>query len=190
MIKTFKFSGDGLNTPASSRDTNTICFSRQDAFTFLYDAYIERVYRYVFLRVADDTMAEEITSQVFSEVWEKLPTYQTGKSPVLSWLYSLAYNAIFNQRCANQPEESKDEADCNKAHSFNSTSQELPGAFGNLADQQQQRLILDFMNGFDEPQMSRQLENQQGTILALQMDGLNEPIAAYSTLKVEEIYAQ
>ncbi len=189
MIKTFKFSGDGVNIP-TPREMNTICFSRQDAFTFLYDAYIERVYRYVFLRVADDTMAEEITSQVFSEVWEKLPSYQTGKSPILSWLYSLAYNAIFNQCGANLQEESKIEVQYDKAQSFKSKSQQLPGAFGKLADKQQQKLLLEFMSEFDEPQISRQLENQQGTIRALQMDELNKSIAEYSTLKIEEIYAQ
>jgi len=189
MIKTLKFSSDGLNIPASG-EMNPICFSRQDAFTFLYDAYIDRVYRYIFLRVADETLAEEITSQVFIEVWEKLPDYETGKSPILSWLYSLAYNAIFNQPRANQLEESNYGVDYEGAQSLKNELQQLPGAFDNLADQQQQRLILEFMNQFDEPQISRQFEHQQGTIRALHMNNLDELIAAYPAIKIEEIYAQ
>jgi DNA-directed RNA polymerase specialized sigma24 family protein len=43
----------------------------------LYDAYVERIYRYIYFRVAGHACAEDITSQVFLKGWEKLDTYQT-----------------------------------------------------------------------------------------------------------------
>jgi hypothetical protein len=35
----------------------------EDAFTSLYDAYVERIYRYSYFRVANDGCAEDIPSQ-------------------------------------------------------------------------------------------------------------------------------
>src|SRR5688572_29711872 len=64
----------------------------QEMFARLYDTYVERIYRYVYFRVADAEMAEDITSQVFLKVWEKLGTYQAGESPFMAWLYRVAHN--------------------------------------------------------------------------------------------------
>ena len=36
-----------------------------EAFGQLYDAYMERIYRFVYFRVEDQQTAEDITSQVF-----------------------------------------------------------------------------------------------------------------------------
>src|SRR5690242_19609134 len=68
----------------------------QDSFARLYDAYMERIYRYIFFRVADDELAEDITSQVFLKVWEKLGTYRPGQSPFIAWLYRIAHNAVID----------------------------------------------------------------------------------------------
>ena len=36
-----------------------------EAFGQLYDAYMERIYRFIYFRVEDQQTAEDITSQVF-----------------------------------------------------------------------------------------------------------------------------
>jgi RNA polymerase sigma-70 factor (ECF subfamily) len=41
-----------------------------EAFAQLYDASMDRVYRYVFFRVSDQQTAEDLTSQVFLKAWE------------------------------------------------------------------------------------------------------------------------
>jgi RNA polymerase sigma-70 factor (ECF subfamily) len=54
-----------------------------EAFARLYDAYIERVYRYIYFRLSDDTATEDIVSQVFLKAWENLGRYKTGSSPFI-----------------------------------------------------------------------------------------------------------
>src|SRR3990172_3766788 len=66
-----------------------------DAFARLYDAYVERVYRYIFFRVADDQTAEDLTSLVFLRVWEHLSRYRLDGS-FLAWLYTIARNAVID----------------------------------------------------------------------------------------------
>src|SRR6185369_6271911 len=68
----------------------------QDAFASLYDAYIDRIYRYIYFRVTENEVAEDITSHVFLKAWEKLDTYHPGQSPFVGWLYRIAHNAIID----------------------------------------------------------------------------------------------
>ena len=49
------------------------------AFAHLYDAYFDRIYRYIYFRVVDDEVAEDISSQVFLKAWEKIGSYQPGQ---------------------------------------------------------------------------------------------------------------
>ena len=109
MIKTFNFSPNGLLDPATN-EPKSISFSQQDAFACLHDAYVDRVHRYVYFGVADDKIAEDITAQVFFEAWEELPVYQAGKSPIITWLYSLAHHAVVDHYRARKTSTPVDEA--------------------------------------------------------------------------------
>src|SRR5689334_4091414 len=93
MIKTFNFSSNRF-TETLVTEPKQVGFSQQDAFVCLYDAYVERIRGYVRFRVADERMAEDLTAQVFVEVWDQLPDYQPGKALIVAWLYSLAQAAI------------------------------------------------------------------------------------------------
>src|SRR5258708_36872856 len=75
----------------------------QEAFACLYDNYIERIYRYIYYRVADDEIADDITSQVFLKAWEKLASYQAGSSPFIALLYLIAHNSVFNYYVTRKP---------------------------------------------------------------------------------------
>ena len=67
-----------------------------DSFGTLYDAYLERIYRFVYFRVEDQQTAEDITSQVFLKAWENLGRFQIGGTPFLAWLYTIAHNAVID----------------------------------------------------------------------------------------------
>src|SRR5512142_2405579 len=50
-----------------------------DAFGRLYEKSLDRVYRYIYFRVTDDDIAEDLTSKVFLKAWESLPRFKAGK---------------------------------------------------------------------------------------------------------------
>jgi RNA polymerase sigma-70 factor (ECF subfamily) len=197
MTKTFNTSSTRLLDPITS-DLKPICFSQQDAFTCLYDAYVDRIYRYIYLRMADSDLAENITSQVFLEAWEQLPAYKTGKSPIISWLYSIAYHAVINHGCTHENliapcntslAEISHEDDIVEKPGSQIKSQQLSEPLEESADKQQQVLILKFVHEINTPGMLGQLEKQQGTIRSLQMRGLAES-SEYLDLQMEQIYEQ
>lgn len=66
-----------------------------EVFAQLYDASLERMYRYIFFRVSVQQTAEDLTSQVFIKAWEKLAQYQPRGS-FMAWLYAIARNTVID----------------------------------------------------------------------------------------------
>ena len=153
----------------------------QDMFARLYDAYVERIYRYVYFRVADDMLAEDITSQVFLKVWEKLGTYQAGQSPFMAWIYRIAHNAVIDHYRTKKASVSLDDVrpvelshsdEIDEKLDLQVQSQELREALQELTEEQQQVLILKFVGGLSTTEIAKQLGKQQGAVRTLQMRGL------------------
>ena len=47
-----------------------------DAFARLFHAYAGRVYSYMYLHVADETAAEDLTARVFNKAWKNIRCYE------------------------------------------------------------------------------------------------------------------
>jgi RNA polymerase sigma-70 factor (ECF subfamily) len=60
----------------------------------LYRLHVDVIYRYIWARVRDDSLAEDLTAQVFLKALEGLPAYQPSGKPFLAWLYRIAYARI------------------------------------------------------------------------------------------------
>src|SRR5580692_2982612 len=59
------------------------------AMHILYSRHHMRVYRFILRMVRDATTAEDLTSQVFLDVWRAANQFQ-GRSQVSTWLLSIA----------------------------------------------------------------------------------------------------
>ncbi len=152
-----------------------------DAFASLYDAYVERIHRYIYFRVADDEQAEDITSHVFLKAWEKLDSYQAGSSAFIAWLYRIAHNAVIDDYRTRKvtvpledtrPTEIHHQDGIDEKLDLQFESQQLRKALQGLTEEQQQVLILKFINELSTEEIAQQLGKQQGAIRALQMRAL------------------
>jgi len=66
----------------------------REQFSQIYDQYIEKIYRFVYLKVSSQEIAEDITSKVFMKGWE---SYQKKASEIenpSAFLYQIARNAV------------------------------------------------------------------------------------------------
>ena len=66
-----------------------------EAFAALYDLYIDRIYRFVFFKVAGHEEAEDVTSEVFLKVWHYINEGKEVKS-FSGLLYKIARNSIID----------------------------------------------------------------------------------------------
>ncbi len=68
----------------------------QDAFAKLYEANVERVYRYLLGRMGQQADAEDVTAEVFIRAMNALDTYKPQGVPFVGWLLRIAHNQAVN----------------------------------------------------------------------------------------------
>jgi RNA polymerase sigma-70 factor (ECF subfamily) len=69
-----------------------------DAFDGIYLLYADRVYRYLLARLSDPVRSEEIASQIFVHLIERIGKYNIAPADNVAifsaWLYRMAYNKM------------------------------------------------------------------------------------------------
>lgn len=159
----------------SAQDGNSEAFAR------LYDMYIERLFRYVYFRVGDDQLAEDVTSEVFLKAWENLNHYKTGEKPFIAWLYSIAHHTVIDHYRASKPAMTLEdvgekvdstETGVEEGMADHIQSDQLRNSILRLTEDQQQVIILKFIDGFSTEEIARHLGKKQGAVRALQMRAL------------------
>ena len=85
--------------------------AKQDpnAFGELYDRHFHQIYRFVYSRVRDQSIAEDVTSEVFIKALRGIGRYQHTGRPFSAWLYQIAVNAIHDRYRSLRPTEDIDE---------------------------------------------------------------------------------
>lgn len=67
-----------------------------EAFSFLYEKNVTRIYNYIYYRIGSATDAEDITSRVFYRAFGHINSYVEKGVPFSAWLYRIAHNLIAN----------------------------------------------------------------------------------------------
>lgn len=62
-------------------------------FSRIYDQYIEKIYRFIFLKVSSQEIAEDLTSETFLRGWESFKNGNKIENPQ-AFLYQIARNLI------------------------------------------------------------------------------------------------
>ncbi len=199
MNTAYNFSSNRTLQPLTDEMT-LVRLSQQgdlEMFAQLYDAYVSRIYCYIYRRVEDDILADDITSKVFLKVWEKLGTYQIGKSPFMAWIYRIAHNSVMDHYRAKKfivsfeeinPTELSHRDEVDEKLDSQLQSWQLREALQGLTEKQQQVLLLKFVGGYTTMEIAQQLDQPQGTVRALQMRGLRK-LAKCPVLQRESAYA-
>ncbi len=67
-----------------------------EAFSLLYERYVNRIYNYIYYRTGNPNEAEDLTSRVFYRVMHHIPNYNNRGVPFSAWLYRIAHNLVAN----------------------------------------------------------------------------------------------
>lgn len=68
------------------------------AVTQIYEMYGPMLYRFIFSRVSDPDLAEDLRAEVFVRMLEGLPTYEERGWPLSAWLFRIARDRITDMR--------------------------------------------------------------------------------------------
>ena len=147
-----------------------------EAFGELYSTYLDRIYRYVFYQVKDKMTAEDITEEVFVKAWKAIGSCKGKEKTFLSWLYRIAYNHLINTVKYMKrftPIEEVDFIDPKQRIDTEIEYKELLETITCLPENQKQVIILKFIEGLDNREISKIMGKNEGTIRILQMRALN-----------------
>ncbi len=160
-----------------------------DAFGELYLLHLDAIYRYVYFRVGDVHDAEDLTEQVFLKAWEALPGYRHCGNRFSSWLYRIAHNIVIDH-CRHRSQLSLPLADRGDEGSSQVAALDrvieaeeaaaLVKAVAQLPDDQQQVIILRFVEGLSHNEVAHIMDKSEGACRVMQhrtLAALNELLA-------------
>jgi len=67
-----------------------------NAFGEIYRLFLDRIYRFIYSMVLDETLAEDITQETFLKAWKFLPKFSLKKGTFQAFLYRVARNSVID----------------------------------------------------------------------------------------------
>jgi RNA polymerase sigma factor (sigma-70 family) len=143
-----------------------------EAFGRLYDMHVDRVYRHIYYRVGNEADAEDLTQQVFLKAWQAIHRYKKTASPFAAWLMTISHNLIVDsyrtrkdkvhveaEVLANDPASSPE-----RLTEASFEQQRLRRAILQLGSDEQQVVILRFIEGFEFAEIASHLKKKEGNV--------------------------
>ncbi|RME85021.1 MAG: sigma-70 family RNA polymerase sigma factor [Caldilineae bacterium] len=148
------------------------------AWQVIYDRYYSRLYGYLYYRVGDADLAEELTAQVFERAVKHIGRYRHQGSGLGAWLNRIAQNLandVYRRRKARPPEPLElqeawiDSGDDPAAAAIQQESYRyLHAALARLTPDQREVILLRFVARMTSPEIGRRLGKTTGAVKALQ----------------------
>ena len=150
------------------------------ALAELYDRYAPKAYAYIYRRVSDPVVAEDLTSDLFLRVVRAILNEHTWKTSFQAWLYRIAHNLVVDhyRRQPDSPAVPLDEslitAQGNPVTLAEASmdSEQLRAALFLLTPEQQEVLALRFGEGLTAREVGEILDKSTGAVEALQRRGI------------------
>ncbi len=79
-------------------------------FEVIYDAYVKKIYDFLYYRTQHKQTVEDLTSVVFMKALERIQSYNPKKSAFNTWLYTIARNTLFDHFRSNKDQSPIDDA--------------------------------------------------------------------------------
>jgi RNA polymerase sigma-70 factor (ECF subfamily) len=150
-----------------------------EACAVLYDRHYDAVYRYCYYRVSDVDLAQDLASEVFVRMVDKLDAFTARGRPLLAWLYTIARNLVadmYRQR-GKVTHLALDEASKLSIDGREGLARDvdrrlqadcLAAALGHLTEEQRQVILLKFMEDLSNGQVAHLLDKTEGAVKSLQ----------------------
>ncbi len=150
-----------------------------DAFGQLYEHYVGQVYRYLYYRVGSVTLAEDLTSEAFFRALRSLDSFNWQGKDFGAWLTTIARNlAMDHYKSGRHRLEVTTDQITNHDSSTEgpeddvitrSTNEILLRSLRKLSPEQQDCLVMRFLQGLSIAQTAKALNRSEGAIKQLQL---------------------
>ena len=149
----------------------------REALEELYLLHFDRIYSYLHMSVGNRHDAEDLTTQTFLKMLEKIGSFKWQSAPFSAWLFRIAHNLAmdhFRARRRWQPEEEVPEPPGEEEPSAELAAMKTIGResmlklIERLSPEQQQVLTLKFVFNLPNAEVAAILDKTEGAIKSLQ----------------------
>jgi RNA polymerase sigma-70 factor (ECF subfamily) len=163
--------------------------SGAEAVGEIYDRYHERIFRYLWARVSEKQLAEDLTAEVFMRMITHLHQYRTPatlapEAPFQTWLYRIAHNLLVDhyrnksrrqEQSLEQVEHLAEEhGDVAKIVEQRLRFEQVQTALQQISPEHQDVLILRFMIGLSLQEVAQVLGKTLAVVKITQHRGLEK----------------
>ena len=148
----------------------------EEAFTQLYEEYFNKIYRYVVIRIGNETEAEDITQQVFLKALQSIGSFKWRGAPFSAWLFRIAHNQMVDylrkktRRITVPLDDTIVSAENNPQEEVERgfELEQLASAMQRLTLSQREVISLRFTSELPTAQVAKLMSKSQGAVKALQ----------------------
>jgi RNA polymerase sigma-70 factor (ECF subfamily) len=162
---------------------------QRQIFSGIYDQYIDKIYRFIFLKVSSQEIAQDLTSETFLRGWE---AFQRSQSPnpgemkienMQAFLYQIARNLLtdfYREKGRTQVVSAENlkiadpRVNLGEKAAKNSEIEQIKANLANLKDDYQEVIILHYLNDLSIGEIAQTLEKPEGTVRVMLHRGLKE----------------
>lgn len=115
----------------------------------VFNNYHKKIENYVWGKVNDKYLAEDLTSVIFLKIYEKMDSFDEEKASISTWIYTIANNTVidyFRTRKVYEevPEEISDLSEVDEAVLREEQIQELADALQKIPERERDMLVLKY----------------------------------------------
>jgi len=149
--------------------------NKKKYFSKIYDQFVDKIYRFIFLRVNSEEIAKDLTSETFTKVWH---AFQNSEIKNLkAFLYKTARNLttdfyrekakISHASLENLPPIADPKRNPQEKVIFEEKMEKIRKSLNNLREDYRQVIILRYIDGLSIKEISEIMERSPGAVRVL-----------------------
>jgi RNA polymerase sigma-70 factor (ECF subfamily) len=155
----------------------------QNAFSQLYDLVAPRVLGLIKRLLRDHAQSEEVTQEVFLEIWQTAPRFDSDKGAVASWILTMAHRRAVDRIRASQASRNRDTKigirdfdpqydNVAETVEIRIEHEKVEKAMTQLTERQRQAVTLAYYGGYSHSEVATILELPVSTVKTRLRDGM------------------
>ena len=178
-------SGRQPDDPERDRVNALVTLAQQgdaEAFGLVYDRYVDQIYRYLYYRVGSHALAEDLTSETFLRALRRIDSFTYTGKDIGAWFTTIARNLVTDHVKSSRFKLEVSTADMLDADQSNPRDDgietqvierlrdaALLDAVRRLKPEQQECIVLRFLQGLSVAETSGVMGRSEGAIKQLQL---------------------
>lgn len=147
--------------------------SQSKIFSDIYDAYVDKIYRFVFLKVGTQEIAEDLTSEVFSRAWAVFSRREKTIENINAFLYQIARNLVvdhYRQKgqavfvSADNVTLGDPEGEIGEKAMVQSDVELVKGALANIKDEYREAVVWHYLNELSVPEIAKMTKKSEEAV--------------------------